>query len=130
MLPDPWRIVLPALIFFLCMALLSTFYTVHSVRRLSAVCNQLILSDDNGTVSMATCASTIDQVLLAPLSNPDYAALSPSALYYSLTVCIYAVTFMWLLAVCLLTVRCIFGSDFKAVTVQVTPHKDSIVRSA
>lgn len=113
LIPNPWRIVLPAFVYFAFMSILSIYYTCRSQKALNAACQSLSNAFDvNGDVPM--CGALLDQFA-------GTGHVNPSVLYYAYLVCIYAVMFLWIFLSTLMLLRCVFGVDFQKTGMEIKP---------
>lgn len=110
-IPNPWRIVFPAVLYFAFMAVLSIYYCVKVHELFSEMCLNLAIAFDKDAPS---CATLMDQLTQAGL-------VKTSALYISFFVFIYFVLVLWVALSALLLLRCLFGVDFQKISVDIKP---------
>lgn len=121
LIPNPWRIVLPAFVYFVSMAILSIYYTVHAHQSMDSACESLASAfDRNG--SIPSCPQLFDQfaVEAAEKAGRHY-YVSASALYYVFYVCSYSVMVLWIFLSALMLFRCLFGVDFVRHDMEIKP---------
>jgi hypothetical protein len=110
-LPQPWRIVSPALIFFLCMTILSIINLVIIQGGMKTFCDsmQKELPDISCDVAMNRYMdAAVDEIIV-----------SPGTLYITLTIFNYVTFAFWLLSLLVLIARIIFVIDFQLVRVTI-----------
>lgn len=108
---------MPALVYFVCMSILSIYYAVHSLQSINGACHSLGSAfDRNG--SIPSCARLCDQ-----FAGGHYAGhyVNASALYYAFYVCTYSVMILWIFLSALMLFRCLFGVDFVRTDVEIKP---------
>lgn len=118
LIPNPWRIVLPAFVYFAFMAVLSIYYTCRTQKVLNEACHYLSNAfDRNGAVPK--CGALLDQFAA------DVGLVRPSVLYYAYFSCVYAVLILWIFLSALMLLRCMFGVDFQKTGVEIRPISTS-----
>lgn len=110
-LPQPWRIVSPALVFFLVMTILSIVNLVIVQNGMKTFCASF--QEHSPDVS---CNVLMNRFTLVPI---DKLKLSPGVLYEMLSWFNYTSFSIWLLSLIVLLARIIFVIDFQLVRVTV-----------
>lgn len=110
-LPQPWRIVSPALLFFLIMMILSIVNLVIIQSGMTSVCESFAKA-----VPDLGCDIALNRYMIVPMEQMK---LSPSAFYKMLTSFNYTAFAFWLLSLLVMLARIIFVIDFQLVRVTV-----------
>lgn len=110
-LPQPWRIVTPALVFFLIMTILSIVNLVIVQRGMDKFCESF-----ERVIPDIGCDVGMNRFMIASI---DDVKLSPSILHKMLTSFNYVAFSFWLLSLLVLLVRIMFVIDFQLVQVTV-----------
>lgn len=108
LIPNPWRIVLPAFVYFVFMAILSVYFACRSHGALNAVCNSLSNAFDRNGL-LPSCGALLDQ----------FGGHSTSVLYYSFLTCTYSVLVLWTFLSVFMLLRCLLGTDFQRTGVEI-----------
>lgn len=108
-LPQPWRIVSPALVFFLVMTLLSLVNLVIVQNGMESFCKSF-----EQELPDVSCDIAMNRFMLVPF---DSMKVSPGVLYKVLTSFNYGTFALWLSSVIVLLARIIFVIDFQLVRV-------------
>lgn len=110
-LPQPWRIVSPALIFFLIMMIFSIANLVIIQSGMKSVCDSFAKN-----VPDIGCDIALNRYMIVQM---DQIKLSPSAVYKMLTTFNYTAFSFWLLSLMVMLARIVFVIDFQLVRVTV-----------
>lgn len=110
-LPQPWRIVTPAIIFFLVMTILSIVNLVIVERGMNQFCESL-----NKKATDIGCDVALNRFMA---SSIEELTLAPSVYYKLLTSFNYSSFGIWILSLLVLLARIIFVVDFQLVRVTV-----------
>lgn len=108
-LPQPWRIVSPALVFFLVMTILSLVNLVIVQNGMESFCQSF-----KQQLPDVSCDIAMNRFMLVPF---DSMKVSPGVLYKVLTSFNYGTFGLWLLSVIVLLARIVFVIDFQLVRV-------------
>lgn len=111
-LTAPWRIVSPALVFFVIMTILSLINLIIVENGLSQFCDSF-----NENFNSLGCTLSINRFMTAPVE--DYSIVPPGAIRIVLSTFNYIAFFSWLSSALLLIARIIFVVDFQLVRVTV-----------
>lgn len=120
MLTKPWRLVMPATIFFCIMMILSITHASLLASHLSNLCDQLqeaMIKDPNSKIS---CGYLIEEFSLISAD-----ALMPGSNYNVLQVAITVKAILWLLALIIMALRVIFAADFQLLRMSVETKSSS-----
>ena len=110
-LPQPWRIVTPALIFFLVMTILSIVNLVIVEKGMSDFCKSMEIK-----VPDIGCDVAINRFKSTVIDSDN---LSPSTYYTLLTSFNYTTFGIWVLSLLVLLARIIFVIDFQLVRITI-----------
>lgn len=114
LIPNPWRIVLPAFAFFLLMAVLSVFYACRSQGLLNKTCDSLSEAfDRNG--SIPACPDLFNH-FTRPIG-----LVKASVLYFAFIAFSYLTMIFWWCLTLLMLLRCLLGVDFQRTEVEIKP---------
>lgn len=104
----PWRIVIPSIIFYLCMLVMSIVQIVFVHGGFKAFCNDL---------NVTACESAIDNFILLPVTY------KPSLYYHLLHLFNWLVFSMWIILITVMIARIIFIVDFQLIRVTVKTYE-------
>lgn len=110
-LQEPWRIVSPALFFFVIMTIFSTVNLVIIETGMNTLCKSF-----KTEVSDLSCSVALNHFMLAPQEKFN---LAPGKVWVILTIFNYFTLFAWLISALVLVARVIFVIDFQLVRVTV-----------
>lgn len=114
LIPNPWRIVLPAFAFFLLMAVLSSVSACRSQGLLSDTCDSLSYAfDRNGTVP--GCPDLFNH-FTRPIG-----LVKASVLYFAYIAFTYSAMIFWWCLTLIMLLRCLLGVDFQRTEVEIKP---------
>lgn len=114
LIPNPWRIVLPAFVYFAFMSMVAIYFTIRSQQSLNGVCESLSSAFiQSGEVPK--CPQLMDQFAVASTGH----WVAPSVLFFAFYVCMYSVMVLWLFLSGLMLFRCLFGVDFQRTGVEI-----------
>lgn len=110
---EPWRIVLPALVFFVVMTIISAIHQIILTSRLNHFCDDL---KSNFYDKSIPCSLVINRFSFNDeLSNHT---LISAALNYNLSVAFSWIRLaLWALAVAVMMLRCVYGTDFEMIDI-------------
>lgn len=99
-----WRLVVPAIVCFSILAIISAAYAIVLNSRLDDFCNEFTSKFNNKDLSC--------QLLLNRFSFNDDTAWSPATNFNLCKLLSWLTVMLWLLAVLVMLARCILGADF------------------
>lgn len=118
-LQEPWRIVSPALFFFVVMTIFSIVNLVIIETGMNTLCKSF-----KAEVSDVSCSASLNHFMMAPREKFN---LPPGKTWIILTIFNYFTLFSWLISALILVARIIFVIDFQLmrVTVKTVEYENS-----
>lgn len=126
MFEEPWRIVVPAIVFF-CVATINGFYYLHAIfHSLNWLClelkNGIVLKSFNKTY----LAKDVSCTKLVDFFQMNHTSIIPTSVNYALAkVFSFTTACLWLMAFVIMLMRCIFIIDFQFMEVNISTLDDA-----
>lgn len=112
---EPWQMVAPATIFFSVMLVLSGIYSIVLQTNYNEFCENLSSPFSSPIIP---CGLLIDRFSIVRGS-----AVSPAGNFYMTLGFAWTSALLWLVIVCVMLLRCLFGADFTLVNVSVEEYE-------
>ncbi|XP_059609747.1 uncharacterized protein LOC132257052 isoform X2 [Phlebotomus argentipes] len=121
LLPKPWRILTPSIIFSIVMTIASMIHSVYLTLEMRQLCEQLSIASIRyfADAQQSSCQDIMN------LLDGDQYGLTTFTLYQIFTIASYITISLWIVTVIFLIFRCISGKDFQHVEVHMHPIQDS-----
>lgn len=112
---EPWQMVAPASIFFTVMLVLSGIYSIVLQNSFNEFCENLSLPFSSPIIP---CGLLIDRFSIVRGST-----VSPAGNFYMTLAFAWTSAMLWVVIVCVMLMRCLFGADFTLVNVSVEEYE-------
>lgn len=109
---EPWRIVLPALVFFMVMTIISSVHLILIVTRLNGFCDSLKFDFHDKSIP---CGLLLDR-----FSLKDIAIIPASSNYLLSIIFAWLTLLLWASAVIIMMLRFVYGTDFEMIDLPVS----------
>uniref|UniRef100_A0A7G3AKK7 Uncharacterized protein n=1 Tax=Lutzomyia longipalpis TaxID=7200 RepID=A0A7G3AKK7_LUTLO len=117
LLPKPWRILTPSIIFVILMTIASVIHSVYVTVKMGQMCDELQTSLGK-IIEENSCRAALNAI------DGDHHGLRSFILYQIVLIASYIVLTLWILLNIFLGLRCISGKDFQHVQVTMHPIVD------
>ncbi|XP_055716301.1 uncharacterized protein LOC129810075 isoform X2 [Phlebotomus papatasi] len=117
LLPKPWRILTPSIIFVIFMTIASAIHSVYLTLEMGELCEQLQAATLKFIIG-ESCKNALDA------TDGDLYGIPSFTLYQIITISSYAALCIWIILIIYLGMRCISGKDFQHVQINMHPVVD------
>uniref|UniRef100_A0A1L8D743 Uncharacterized protein n=2 Tax=Nyssomyia neivai TaxID=330878 RepID=A0A1L8D743_9DIPT len=117
LLPKPWRILTPSIIFVIIMTIASVIHNIYLTLQMQQMCDQLqaalgkIIEDNS-------CRGALNAI------DGDHYGVRSFILYQIIRISSYIALSLWIILIIFLGLRCVSGKDFQHVQVTMHPIVD------